>query len=127
MINDFPVYESTDDAIKIKFFVGDIFDISAGLSGHFDAVWDCDALVAINPQDRGKYICKIDSLLKPSGRILLSTYEYDKTYSNTHPYSMPPDDIESLFSSFNVKLVKTTDVSAEYSKFRHVFQLTRKL
>ncbi|XP_019849332.1 PREDICTED: thiopurine S-methyltransferase-like [Amphimedon queenslandica] len=129
--DDFFVYESTENAIKIKFFVGDIFDVSAQSAGYFDAVWDCNALVAIKPPDRNKYICKIDSLLKPSGCILLSTYEYDPTLHNTDPYPMTPDDIKLLFSSFYVQLVETMDAS-EYFNFkfpwskRHVFQIKRK-
>ncbi|XP_003382923.1 PREDICTED: probable thiopurine S-methyltransferase [Amphimedon queenslandica] len=129
-IEDFSVYEATDDAIKIKFFVGDVFKISAEC---FDAVWDCNALVAINPQDREKYIQKIDSLLKPSGRILLTTYEYDKTLRNAHPFSMPPGDIEALFSSFNVQTAETIDETERFkTNFnlpwakRHVFHITRK-
>ena len=124
------MYEATDNAIKIKFFVGDVFNI---LAECFDAVWDCNALVAINPQDREKYVQKIDSLLKPSGRILLSTYEYDKTLRNAHPFSMPPGDIERLFSSFNVQTAETIDETERFkTNFnlpwakRHVFHITRK-
>ena len=131
MIDDFSVYEPTENAIKIKFFVGDVFDVSVQSAGCFDAVWDCNALVAIRPPDRDKYIQKIDSLLKPSGCILLSTYEYDPTLRNTDPYPMTPDDIELLYSSFHVQLVEAMDAS-EYFNFifpwakRHVFHITRK-
>ena len=131
MIDDFSVYESTENAIKIKFFVGDVFNVSAGC---FDAVWDCDALVAIRPPDRDKYIQKIDSLLKPSGCILLSTYEYDPTLRNTDPYPMTPDDVELLYSSFHVQLVEAMDASEYFHVFnmklpwakRNVFHITRK-
>ena len=131
--DDFLVYESSNESMKIKFLVGDVFKCSTGNTGYFDGIWDCNALVAINPQDREKYVDSLQSLLKPTGRILLSTYEYDKALRNTHPYSMPLQDIEALFTSFNVQLTETMDISERFmTNFniplakRHMFYVTRK-
>ena len=69
-IDHFTVYESTDDHLNIKLLVGDILHCTVESIGHpFDSIWDCNALVAISPSDRERYVATLTALLKPNGRI----------------------------------------------------------
>lgn len=120
LIEKFIVYESTDDKLSIKFLVGDIFDCSPDSIGcSFEAIWDCNALVAINPEDREKYITTLYSLLKPSGHVLLSSYVYDHSLKTGPPYSLPHQLLKSLWGEpkMTVTLLETIDFSDLFSKF----------
>ncbi len=92
------VYSNEDK--NIKFIIGSIYDPSIidtiGV-GRFDGIWDCNALVAVNPDDREKYINILCSLLKPKGRILLSTFDYDQSVHRSFPHSVSERIVKSLF------------------------------
>ena len=121
--NDFIVYESTNDKLNIKFFIGDIYKCTPEVVGTFDAVWDCNAFGAINHEDRERYVTLINSLIKPSGHILLCAFEYDQTQRYRPPHTIPTDLVKSLFitANFDVKLAESTDCT-EYGA--RMFNLT---
>ena len=119
-VDDFSVYESTNDKLKIKFLVGDLFNCTSSNTGYFDAIWDCNSIVAIDPQLREKFADTVCSLLKPSGRILLSTFEYNTSIRYDYPHSILPATFETLFSTCNVVLAETIDIT---KWFKPIFQL----
>ena len=47
----FEIWESPG----LSVYVGDIFELTADITGTFDAVWDRAALIALNPTDRVRY------------------------------------------------------------------------
>ena len=92
------MYKSTDDHLSIKLLVGDILHCTVESIGHpFDSIWDCNALVAISPSDRERYVATLADLLKPNGCILLSTYDYDPSLKDTTPYPITHDTLVKLF------------------------------
>ncbi|XP_019849402.1 PREDICTED: probable thiopurine S-methyltransferase isoform X2 [Amphimedon queenslandica] len=108
------LYESTDDMMKIKFIVGDLFKCSVERIGSFDAIWDCNSIIAINPDDTKRYAKLLDSLLKSSGRILLSTYEFeDLSGRDQPPHNLPPDAVKGLFGEkYSIAVKETLDHTA---------------
>ena len=133
--DDFSVYESTDDIMKIKFIVGDLFKCSVASIGSFDAIWDCNSIVAINTEDTKRYAKLLDSLLKSSGRILLSTYEFeDPSRRDQSPHNLPPDAVKDLFGEeYSVTVTETLDHTALFCiKYqipwaqRHLLYLVKK-
>jgi len=72
----------------------------------FDAVWDIQALVAINPRDRKQYVRTIRSLMADEFRYLLVTIEYEPFAHLGRPHSISYNAVKELFGSFaNVKFV----------------------
>lgn len=138
-IDDFTVFESTSNAHQIKLLAGSIFNCTKeNTGGSFDIIWDCNALVAINPEDREKYIDTHNSLLKPSGRILLSTYEYSEAFraqaTARPPHTIPPDVVKTMYErlKFHVNLVESIDYSERFQirfnipqTVRHLFYISK--
>jgi len=72
----------------------------------FDAVWDIQALVSINPRDRKQYVRTVRSLLADEFRYLLVTIEYEPFAHLGRPHSISYNAVKELFGSFsNVKFV----------------------
>lgn len=138
-IDNFTVFESTSNAHQIKLLAGSIFNCTKeNTGGPFDIIWDCNALVAINPEDREKYIDTHNSLLKPSGRILLSTYEYSEAFraqaTARPPHTIPPDVVKTMYErlKFRVNLVESIDYSERFQirfnipqTVRHLFYISK--
>lgn len=66
----------------------------------FDAVWDIQALVAINPRDRKQYVRTIRSLMADEFRYLLVTIEYEPFAHLGRPHSISYNAVKELFGSF---------------------------
>ena len=82
----------------IDIFVGDIFDLSAGLLGVIDAIYDRGALVALPADVRLRYS---DHLQKISGQAsqLLVVYSYDQGEMEGPPFSLSEQEIAKHYSS----------------------------
>lgn len=75
---------------------GDFFTYAP--PGPVDAIYDRAALIALPPERRPVYADRIVSLLKPGGRILLVSVEYDPAVVGGPPFSVPVDEVRTLFS-----------------------------
>lgn len=138
-IDNFSVFESTSNAHQIKLLVGSIYNCTKeNTGGPFDLIWDCNALVAINPEDREKYISTHNSLLKPSGHILLSTYEYAEAFRAQAiarpPHTLPPDMVKTMYErvKLHVNLAESIDYSERFQirfnipqTVRHLFYISK--
>ena len=99
---------------NLSFYAGDFFELSPTVIGTFDAIWDHNALGAINPDSRAGYAKILSSLLKPGGRILLSNYEYE-TKREGPPYSLPSSLIGQLFEDkFEIQLKEKVGSTSEF-------------
>jgi thiopurine S-methyltransferase len=94
---EFSIYSATDRSLKV--YCGDILKFGPSDAGQFDVIWDCNAIVALSVEDRDKYVQLLVSVLKPGGRILMTTWVYEQSIHISRPYSMPPDMIRGLFDS----------------------------
>lgn len=105
----FKVFSATDHR-NLTVYVGDFYAISPDLAGVFDAIWDHNALGAINPEDRTNYTAKLRLLLKTDGNILLSAFEYNQAEHPTCPFSVPNSLVKKLFQDhFDIELLEKDD------------------
>ena len=107
------MYKGTNRSVEL--YVGDIYDCTKDSVGQFDALWDCNALVAVNPGDREKYSKTLIALVKPKGRILLTTYEYDQSLRVKFPHSVPEAIVTPLYKrECSVTLAARIDMKDTY-------------
>ena len=108
------MYTATDR--KLTVYCGDILKFLPNVAGQFDAIWDCNAIVAINIEDRQQYASLLVSLLKPSGQILMTTWIYEQSINRRAPFSMDLKVIHSLFEplKFDTQEVENTDITGSY-------------
>ncbi len=109
---EFTIYQASDR--KIKFIVGNSYNITPDIAGSFDAVWDHNAFGAALPTDRNRYKSILISLLKPGGRILISNWEYGEKKRDMAPFSVPSVEVKDTFKEFDVELLTTSDHYSSY-------------
>jgi thiopurine S-methyltransferase len=111
-IKDFQVYASE----VITIFAGDFFQITSELIGPIDAIYDRAALIALPPELRKQYACKIIALAAPSTNMLLVTTRYQQSEMQGPPFSIDENAVHTLYAKqFMVKLlceVPTTNIAA---------------
>lgn len=95
---EFSVYTATDHSLTV--YCGDIFKFGPNIASQFDAIWDCNAIVAINVEDRMKYRDLLVSVLRPGGRILMTTWIYEQSVHLRRPFCVTQEMVRSLFGSY---------------------------
>jgi len=87
---------------------GDAFALTpAHLGGEVDAVFDRAALVAIAPSTREAYVARLADVLRPGGRVLLVTFDYDQKKLSGPPWAVSPEDVRALCdAAFEVELLE---------------------
>jgi len=99
------LFQSEDGRLRI--YQCDFLLLTPDFVDHkFDAVWDIQALVSINPRDRKQYVRAVRSLLKDEFRYLLVTIEYEPFAHLGRPHSISYNAVKELFGTFsNIKFV----------------------
>ena len=93
------------------------------IAGHFDGIWDCNALSAVNEEDQKTYSDLLISLIKPGAKILMTTYVYDKSEKKGAPFSIDKKQVEHLFSPHcSTELLEVTDMTG--TPFCQTFNLS---
>lgn len=69
------------------------------LGDSIDCVFDRGSYVAIEKEDRKKYIKLILSLVAPKFRYLLVAYEYDETKHDGPPRHVEEQEVKEFFTS----------------------------
>lgn len=87
---------------ELQIYTGDFF--TAPLD-NIDLVYDRAALIALPEEMRVNYAQRVDSLLKPGGRILLVTLQYPQQEMSGPPFSVTPDEIEKLYSNYEIERI----------------------
>jgi len=102
---DGTLFTSTDG--RLRLYQCDFLALTSEVvDTKFDAVWDIQALVSINPRDRKQYVRTVRSLLAEEFRYLLVTIEYEPFAHLGRPHSISYNAVKELFGSFsNVKFV----------------------
>ena len=83
----------------LRIQVGDIFELELGEFAPVDAIWDRAALIALESEHRQRYVDILRSALKPDGRVLLVALGYDQDAMQGPPWSVPEEEVRSLWSS----------------------------
>jgi len=119
---------------SIDIYLGDFFDLNPEQTSSFKAIYERASIVAIEKPERREYVDHLISFLDPAGRILLITLEYNQNQMEGPPYSVPAEEIESLFAPLgSLKLLETCDILDD--RFRnkgltrlleHVFLIVKK-
>jgi len=99
---------------NIDLFQGDFFDLNKAQTSLFEAIYDRGSIVAFDRSERQRYVNHLMSFLKPGGRILLITLEYDQNKMTGPPFSVAADEIERLYAPYGVlELLETSDIFDE--------------
>ena len=96
---------------SIDIYLGDFFELNPEQTSSFKAIYDRASIVAIEKPERREYVDHLISFLDKAGRILLTTMEYNQNQMEGPPYSVPAEEIESLFAPLgSIKLLETSDI-----------------
>jgi len=117
----------------IDIYLGDFFKLNPEKTSPFKAIYDRASIVAIEKLERRKYVDHLFSFLDPAGRILLITLEYNQNQMNGPPYSVPPEEIKSIFEPLgSLKLLETRDILDDHFRnkglthlLEHVFLIEK--
>lgn len=82
----------------IDIFQGDIFDLTAALLGPVNAVYDRAAMVALPPDMRKTYAAHLLAITGAAPQLLL-TYDYDQSFIDGPPFSVPEAEIAAHYGS----------------------------
>lgn len=97
-------------ATNIDIFVGDIFDLTANLLGHVDAIYDRAAYVALPAETRTKYSAHLKQLSNNATQLLI-TFDYDQTLMSGPPFSISNEEVNRHYdNSYSLTLLESTDV-----------------
>lgn len=99
---------STD---RIAIAVGDFFEATSELLGAFDGVYDRAALIALPPEMRPRYVAHLRSLVRPGGRVLLVTLDFDAP--GGPPFSVTEAEVRALYAGAHVSLLERVDVTED--------------
>ncbi|WP_299482549.1 thiopurine S-methyltransferase [uncultured Roseibium sp.] len=96
---------------NLTLWAGDLFELTADDLGSVDAVYDRAALVALPPQMRTAYVTHLRRLCPQVPRLLV-TYDYDQSQMDGPPFSVPENEIRSLFEDgFSIEHLASVPIS----------------
>jgi len=119
----------------VEVLCGDWFDVDPGALGHVAGAWDRAALIALPPTLRPAYVRQCACLLPEGAHALLVTIDYDPAQMDGPPFSVPPEEVEHLYTPwFAVEALvhrQVADVSGHLAErglravWESVWRLTR--
>lgn len=92
---------------------GDVFALDAATEGTFDRVWDRAALIALNPEQRARYVATLRPVLRPGAVVLLVTMDYDQAKKPGPPHAVPEDEVRALWAGASVTRLMEYDILDE--------------
>ena len=81
-----------------------------------DTIYDRASLVALPEEMRVQYVERLKQLLKPGGKVLLVTLDYDQSEMAGPPFSVPKLEIDQLFAGYNITLLNQDIADDEHPK-----------
>lgn len=107
------------DANGINILCGDFFDLSKNDLAKVSAVYDRASLVALPPEMRRRYVSHLLSILPPTTKILLITFDYPQAEMSGPPFAVSPGEVEALYQEHaEIRLLARLDVLAQNQRFR---------
>jgi thiopurine S-methyltransferase len=102
----------------IEIVCGDVFALAADVLAGCTGVYDRAALIALPPPIRERYAREVYSRLPSGCRGLLITLEYPQHEKNGPPFSVPANEVESLYSQdWRLRLLERRDILAAQPGF----------
>lgn len=103
------------EAGGIELILGDAFGLDAELLRDCEAVFDRAALIALPPELRLRYAHALYAALPTGCRGLLVTLEYPQAERAGPPFSVPRDEVESLYSDdWRIELLERRPIPPEH-------------
>jgi thiopurine S-methyltransferase len=103
----------------ISILCGDFFDLDRAIAEDVAAVYDRASLIALPAEMRRSYVGHLVNILPPATSILLITTEYAQHEMSGPPFSVLPDEVDSLFSRYgNIERLHSSDVLSTNPGFR---------
>ena len=103
------------DFDEFTIFAGDYFTAPIEAT---DLIYDRAALVALPKEMRSDYVQVLRSRLKEGGRILLVTLDYDQNEMSGPPFSVPEDEVRSLFSGMSITKLQRDEADADHPRIK---------
>ena len=111
-----PFVRHTGGAFEI--LEGDALQLTAPLLGTVQAAYDRAALVALPPQMRVRYVESFASVMPAGSHSLLVAFEYPQHMKSGPPFSVEPDEVQSLYGpGFRVRELERVDLIGSSPKF----------
>jgi thiopurine S-methyltransferase len=104
----------------IKLLCGNFFDLKKQHLQNKNSldIFDRASLVALNKQDRVRYVDGIKQLLEQDSRVLLVSLDYDDSIKQGPPYSVSDKEIKKLYGDVcEISLLDTIDLKATSSRY----------
>ncbi|MCF7502297.1 MULTISPECIES: thiopurine S-methyltransferase [Vibrio] len=98
---------------ELSVYTGDYF--SAPIRP-VDIIYDRASLVALPAEMRVQYIERLKQRLKPGGKILLVTLDYDQSEMAGPPFSVPKLEIDQLFAGYKITLLNQDIANDKHPK-----------
>ncbi|AIW13916.1 thiopurine S-methyltransferase [Vibrio tubiashii] len=98
---------------ELSIYVGDYF--TAPIKP-VDIVYDRASLIALPKEMRVQYVEKIKSLLKPDGRILLVTLDYDQELMPGPPFAVPESEVRALYDGYKITKLESNEEAEKHPK-----------
>ncbi len=98
---------------ELSIYVGDYF--TAPIKP-VDIVYDRASLIALPKEMRVQYVEKIKLLLKPGGRILLVTLDYDQELMLGPPFAVPESEVRALYDGYKITKLESNEEAEKHPK-----------
>ena len=98
---------------ELSVYTGDYFTVPIQ---PVDIIYDRASLVALPAEMRVQYVERLKQLLKPGGKILLVTLDYDQNEMAGPPFSVPKLEIDQLFAGYKITLLNQDIADDEHPK-----------
>lgn len=94
----------------IDIFVGDFFDLNAGILGNIDAIYDRAALVALPLEMRKPYSQHLIKITDNAKQLLIC-FEYDQAGLKGPPFSITANEITQHYdTSYSIECVEESNI-----------------
>lgn len=106
-------------AERLTLYCGDFFDLTPGLLGPVDAIFDRAALIAWQPERRRAYVDHLTRLTRDGCKMLLVTVEYPQSQMEGPPFAVAADEVHALFGAdFSIRRLARENTLAREHRFR---------
>lgn len=98
-------------AENIDIFVGNLFDLTAGMLDSVDAIYDRAALVALPKAMRTQYSAHLITITHVAPQLLIC-FEYDQALLEGPPFSISATEIKQHYAAnYELQLLESVDVA----------------
>jgi thiopurine S-methyltransferase len=112
----------------VTLLAGDFFRSTGAALGHFDAIYDRAALVALPAEMRAEYVAHCQRLLGPGGRVALISFAYDESKMEGPPFSVDDEAVRLLYAAHDVRIVEErAEPASAHMKDRGLSEIVERL